>query len=479
MSFKENDFVWAKMAGYSHWPAIVMTPDPEAPPKTVKDMQWIYFLGTHNYAWIEDKNIKPYEEFKDKYKKKSTEAAMDEMDEIINSLANDPDYKIPFAKYISKRPSPKKVARKSSSGNKEDKKRSFPLKEKNIAVPKKKARTSSIHDKDQEHVLELSQDLLMENSTSAQKDITLNTVNLGTSQKFFGFLAGNVYSEGLIKNLIISGHRLYIWSRSSQLCASLQAFADSQQSFFKVCTSPRQVVRNANITFSCLSDPDQAKTEISQLGVADDKDDLLKGKGFVEMTSIDPETSKDFNELISRKGGIYLEAMLQANTQEANRGEVIVLAAGPQSLFVDCQSCFKAMGKASFLLGKIGSATKIHMIFQMMRGIFLASLVEGFVMADRCSIKLDAFNNIFKMTHMASEYLRNKSDAIANKHFGTSKETEEPIEQLQRDVALGLEMSNKFRQPMPLASNANEILKNARRLGCDTQDSACIYRTRF
>lgn len=176
-----------------------MSPDPEAPPKTVKDMQWIYFLGTHNYAWIEDKNIKPYEEFKNQYKKKNTEGAMDEMDEIINSLANDPDYKIPFAKYISKKASPKKVARKSSSGNKEDKKRSFPLKEKNIPVPRKKARTSSIHDKDQEQVVEQSQNLLVKNSTGAQKDITLNTVNLGTSQKFFGFLAGNVYSEGLIK----------------------------------------------------------------------------------------------------------------------------------------------------------------------------------------------------------------------------------------------------------------------------------------
>lgn len=78
-------------------------------------------------------------------------------------------------------------------------------------------------------------------------------------------------------------------------------------------------VRNANITFSCLSDPDQAKTEISQLGVADDKDDLLKGKGFVEMTSIDPETSKDFNELISRKGGIYLEAMVSCQYYEIQR----------------------------------------------------------------------------------------------------------------------------------------------------------------
>lgn len=100
--FKENDFVWAKMAGtclslgfqldaseiypflgYNHWPAIVMVPDPEAPLKTVKEMQWIYFLGTHNYAWIEDKNIKPYEEFKMQYKKKNTEAAMEEMDSII------------------------------------------------------------------------------------------------------------------------------------------------------------------------------------------------------------------------------------------------------------------------------------------------------------------------------------------------------------------------------------------------------------
>lgn len=49
---------------------------------------------------------------------------------------------------------------------------------------------------------------------------------------------------------------------------------------------------------------------MSQLGVADEKDDLLKGKSFVEMTSIDPETSSDFSELMSRKGGLYLEAMV-------------------------------------------------------------------------------------------------------------------------------------------------------------------------
>ncbi|XP_066255281.1 cytokine-like nuclear factor N-PAC [Euwallacea similis] len=478
MVFKENEFVWAKMPTYSHWPGIVMAPNPEAPPKTVKDMQWIYFLGTHNYGWVEDKNIKPYEEFKRQYKKKNTEAAVVEVEEIIASLANDPDFKIPFAKYVSNRPSPKK-ARKSSGGSVKsgEKKRIFPLKE-NTPVPHKKARSSGSRDT-KERLFRASPELANSLENSLEGDITLNTVNLGTSSKFFGVLAGSVSAEGLIKNLIKSGHRLYIWSRSSSLCEDLQQYADKQQTFFKVCNTPRQVIRNANITFSCLSDPDQAKAIINQLGIADKNDDLLRGKGYVEMTSIDPETSKDFHELISKKEGLYLEAMLQGCKPEAINGEIIVLAAGLQSLFVDCQSCFKAIGKASFLLGKIGSATKIHMIFQMMRGIFLASLVEGFVMADRSSIKLDAFNNIFKMTHMSSEYLRSKSDAIVNKKFLSSQDTEEPIEQLQRDIAQGLQMSNHFKQPMPLASNTNDIFKHARRLGCDGQDSACIYRTRY
>ncbi|ENN71995.1 hypothetical protein YQE_11286, partial [Dendroctonus ponderosae] len=483
--FKENDFVWAKMAGYNHWPAIVMRPDPDAPIKTIKEMQWIYFLGTHNYAWIEDKNIKPYEEFKLQYKKKNTEAAMEEMDDIINNMSKDPDYKISFAKYIARKPSPKKQKKSSglnSSGTPNDRKRSFPLKEKNTPVVKKKHRSSTsneIEDAIKTNIAASISEATSGNAVGTPGLLTVNTVNLGTSNKFFGFLAGSIYSEGILKNLIKSKHKLYVWSRSSALLEELQEYADRHQTFFKTCTTPRQVVKTADITFSCLTDPDQEKIVLNQLGITDKCDDLLKGKGFVEMTSMDPETSKDFHDLITKKGGTYLEAMLQGNKQEANKGEVIVLAAGLQPLFVDCQSCFKAISKASFLLGKIGSATKIHMIFQMMRGIFLASLVEGFVMADRCSIKLEAFNNIFKMTHMSSDYLEHKSNTIVSKKFTSAQDTEEPIEQLQTDMTLALEMSTRFRQPMPLASNVNEILKNARKLGCDNHDSACIYRTRF
>lgn len=52
------------------------------------------------------------------------------------------------------------------------------------------------------------------------------------------------------------------------------------------------------------------------------------------------------------KGGRYLEAQVQGSKLQAEDGTLVVLAAGDRSLFDDCQSCFEAMGKNSFFLGK-------------------------------------------------------------------------------------------------------------------------------
>ncbi|KAI5632561.1 PWWP domain-containing protein [Phthorimaea operculella] len=64
--YKLGDLVWAKMKGFSPWPGRVAIPTPELkPPKKATNVQCIYFFGTNNYAWIEENNIKPYQEHKE------------------------------------------------------------------------------------------------------------------------------------------------------------------------------------------------------------------------------------------------------------------------------------------------------------------------------------------------------------------------------------------------------------------------------
>lgn len=91
----------------------------------------------------------------------------------------------------------------------------------------------------------------------------------------------------------------------------------------------------------------------------------LEGKGFVEMTGIDAETSKDIYDVITGQGGRYLEAQIQGNKTDADKGNLVVLGAGDRTLFDECQSCFKAMGRTAFYLGEIGYAAKINSILQV------------------------------------------------------------------------------------------------------------------
>ena len=56
-------------------------------------------------------------------------------------------------------------------------------------------------------------------------------------------------------------------------------------------------------------------------------------------------------QAINARGGRYLEAQVQGSKTQAEEGTLVILAAGDRSLFDDCQSCFKAMGKNSFYLG--------------------------------------------------------------------------------------------------------------------------------
>lgn len=94
------------------------------------------------------------------------------------------------------------------------------------------------------------------------------------------------------------------------------------------------------------------------------------------MTSIDSETSHDIAAGIIAKGGRYLEAQIQGSKSQAEEGTLIILAAGEQGLFEECQTCFEAMGRNSFYLGDVGNASKMNLVLQMLAGVSIAAVAE-------------------------------------------------------------------------------------------------------
>lgn len=63
---------------------------------------------------------------------------------------------------------------------------------------------------------------------------------------------------------------------------------------------------------------------------------------------------------------------------------MIILAAGEQTLFEECQTCFEAMGKNSFYLGDVGNASKMNLILQMLAGVSIAAIAEALSLGMFC-----------------------------------------------------------------------------------------------
>ncbi|EJY58091.1 AAEL017411-PA [Aedes aegypti] len=267
---------------------------------------------------------------------------------------------------------------------------------------------------------------------SAHVSNALQSRNIQASNLKFGFLG-----LGMIKNLLNSGHSVVVWNRTATKCRKFQEVGA------EVADTPSDVIEMTDVTFSCVADPQVAKELVfGNCGVMSAN---LVGKGYVEMTGVDPETSHDIAEQIISKGGRYLEAQIQGSKNQAEEGTLIILAAGERVLFEECQICFEAISRNSLYMGDVGNATKMNLVLQMISGVMLAGIAEGLALANRAGLQQKDVLEVLELTSMSSELVMQKGNAIIMGEFPPQQE----LKHMQKDLKLALNLAEGLEHPCP------------------------------
>jgi len=529
-SFRVGDAIWGKVKGYSAWPGkIVLPPDGMKRPAMKKVMHCILFFGTHDYAWIMEPDLKPYIDFREKLAggKKKTGSFVKAIAEIeayisgkgielpelktgsadesaddskledaadaeFNALLS-ADKKAAAAAAGATPSSTAKKAKKRSASTDSDTDSSSTKKPK--GRPDKKNRNGTamadlssvdedndsaspmVNHSKKKSVRDAVSNFLdrpkLDRPASPSLDIStssqiLRDKDIQPSKLSFGFLGLGIMGSGIVKNLLNSGHSVTVWNRTAE------KRLEFTKNGAKEALTPGDVIAEADITFSCVSDPQAAKDMVfGNCGVLSE---INTTKGYVEMTGIDADTSQDIAEAISLKGGRYLEAQVQGSKEQANDGTLVILVAGDKSLFDDCQSCFQAMGKFSFHLGEVGNASRMNLVLQLMSGVALAGLAEGMALADRAGLQQKDILEVLGLTGLACPMMVEKGKAILEGAFPPAH----PLQHMQKDLKLSLNMGDQLEQPLPLTATANEVFKHAKRLGYGEHDTSAVYiRARF
>lgn len=534
--YKPKDLIWAKMKGFTPWPSMIVEPPEEMlhQPRRNVPCKCVFFFGSRNYAWIEEHNIKPFEgpykeELMRPNKPNSFKLALQEILAYIDnptdidaeiqaaSVASGPNYTsdADFDKIrdgletadstndLGEPPKPPKKAatkaksraakssisasaksatkRSSSAGKASD------IKRKRVESDATEATSSRrrVNTDALSHIGSLSRrnmsstvalldrpiisrpeaqaiDMNVRSATLSDRDITPSNLT-------FGFLGLGIMGSTIVKDLICTGHKVVVWNRTMAKC---KPFAEAGA---EVKETPMDVVDAADITFCCVSDPKASKDLVfGNCGVLQGKD--LNNKAYVEMSTIDPETSQDIAEGIAQCGGRYLEVQIHGTRQEAEDGMLIILAGGDRTVFEECHSCFKTIAKNTFFLGDVGNACKVNLILQTILGVSLVGFSEALALADRFSISLKDIIDIFELTSMKSQLLLEKGKEMAKGDFNP----QQPLMHMQKDLRLVLGMAENLDQSMPVTAITNEVFKHTKRLGYSEHDSSAVFvRSRF
>ncbi|XP_076000126.1 cytokine-like nuclear factor N-PAC isoform X6 [Genypterus blacodes] len=467
MHLRIGDLVWGKLGRYPPWPGKVVSPPKDLKKPRGKKCHFVKFFGTEDHAWIKVEQLKPYHAHKEEMikinKGKRFQQAVDAVEDFLKK-AKGKEQQHSDGKGDSKG---KKTPNKPLKILDEDDEDLSALKD-----PSEKPASSMEPISKRLKIIEEDT-----GSTSIQAaDSTAINGSITPTDKRIGFLGLGLMGSGIVSNLLKMGHVVTVWNRTAEK-VQVKEPEDSYpqcdlfiQEGARLGRTPAEVASMCDITFSCVSDPKAARDLV--MGPSGVLQGIRPGKCYVEMSTVDPETITELSQVITSRGGRFLEAPVAGSQQLSNDGMLVILAAGDRTVYEDCSSCFQAMGKTSFFLGEAGNAARMMLILNMVQGSFMATIAEGLTLAQATGQSQQTFLDILSQGQMASTFVDQKCQNILQGNF----KPDYYLKHIQKDLRLAISMGDTANHPTPMAAAANEVYKRAKALDQSDNDISAVYR---
>lgn len=274
-----------------------------------------------------------------------------------------------------------------------------------------------------------------------------------------------IMGKAMAINLLRNGFKVTVWNRTLSRCHELKDHGAS------VGETPAAVVKKCKYTIGMLSDPPAA------LSVVFDKDGVLEqiceGKGYIDMSTVDADTSSKISEAVTSKGGYFLEAPVSGSKKPAEDGQLVILAAGEKALYEEALPAFDVLGKKSFFLGQVGNGAKMKLVVNMIMGSMMNAFSEGLVLADKSGLSPVTLLDVLDLAAIANPMFKMKGPAMLQENYAPAF----PLKHQQKDMRLALALGDENAVSMPVAAAANEAFKKARNQGLGDLDFSAVHKT--
>lgn len=278
-----------------------------------------------------------------------------------------------------------------------------------------------------------------------------------------GWIGLGHMGEPMAMNLLNAGYKVNVYNRSPEKAASIVSSGAT------LLASPKEIVEQSDIIFIMLSDSPAVKAVLTQENGM--LEALPKGKIVVDMSTIGPEDSFSFAQLVSEKGGVYLDAPVSGSVGAAIAGQLVILVGGEEKVVEICQPYFQILGKETIHFGPNKKGSSAKLAINLLLGIIGQGIGETLVFAEKAGLDKEKVMEMISLSGMNTPLFQGKKEMYRKEEFPSAF----MLELMSKDLGLIKAESDRLETSLPLAEATNATYRSAKENGKAKLDMAAIY----
>lgn len=224
------------------------------------------------------------------------------------------------------------------------------------------------------------------------------------------FLGLGAMGRGMAKNLLDAGHDLRIWNRSIEKSSELVAAGAV------AATNPTEAVADAEVVVTMVSD-DEALEGLCA-GPRGIIASLPSGATHISMSTVSPKAIENIERLHEKAGSFLVAAPVFGGPKVAQSGQLMIVAAGTDSVMAKARPLLEAMGRVILPVGqRPAGASAVKLGVNLLLFANLQGVSEAMRLGSAYGVSRQTVLEVLLGGPLDSPMMRNFGGVIANKAF--------------------------------------------------------------
>jgi len=205
-----------------------------------------------------------------------------------------------------------------------------------------------------------------------------------------GFIGLGTMGGPMALNLLKKGHQVVAYDVHA---AAVRSLTDAGA---KAAETPKALAARSELVITMLPDaPDVERVALGKDGIVEG---IRAGSLYVDMSTIDPSTTRKVGAAMAAKGVAMIDSPVGKTADHAVAGTLTLMVGGPAEVVARARPVLDCMGTDFFHCGELGAGQTMKLLNNLLAAAVGEASIEALVAGTKAGLSLETMLSVLRTT---------------------------------------------------------------------------------